>query len=142
MTLDHFTIIQKELGVYREDILRLWSKEWWTKDRSAEDLIIALTNSTFVFGLLNVQTNKLIGFARVLSDQFKYAYVYDFIIDPSFRGQKLSKYLLNRILEHPTISKMLCVELVCRSEMIPYYEQFGFSTDYSPSVAMRKLRSN
>ena len=58
MTLDHFTIIQKELGVYREDILRLWSTEWWTKDRSAEDLIIALTNSTFVFGLLNVQTNK------------------------------------------------------------------------------------
>ena len=142
MALDHFNIIEKELGVYQEDILRLWSTEWWTKDRSLEDLITALTNSTFVFGLINLETNKLVGFARVLTDQFKYAYVYDFIVDTSFRGAKLGEYLLNHVLEHPTISKMSCVELVCRSEMIPYYEQFGFSTDYSPSVAMRKLRSN
>lgn len=75
MTLDHFIIIEQELGVYRDDILHLWSREWWTKDRSLEDLIVALTNSTLVFGLLNVQTNKLVGFARVLTDQFKSAYI-------------------------------------------------------------------
>lgn len=98
--------------------------------------------SQFNFYLwIDLKAKKLVGFARVLTDRFKYAYIYDFIVDPSFRKRKLGKYLLTHILEHPTVNKMQCVELTCRLEMIPFYEKFGFSADYSPAVAMRKQKS-
>ena len=38
MAFEGFTVIEGGLGAYHDDILRLWSGEWCTKDRSREDL--------------------------------------------------------------------------------------------------------
>ena len=74
-----------------KDLLGLYQNEWWTKNRTAEDIKIILKNSSLLFGLVDAKTNKLIGFARVLTDYFKFAYICDVIVHPEYRKIKVGK---------------------------------------------------
>lgn len=34
------------------------------------------------------------------------------------------------------------IELTCRDDMTPFYDQFGFSKDYGTTIPMRRLNAN
>lgn len=138
----HFTMIRTITSEHWNDLLALYKNEWWCCERTLEDVQVILANSSMTFGLIDNQTQRLIGFSRVLTDYFRFAYIYDVIIHPDFRGQDLGKYLIQTIVDIPEIKQLHSVELVCRKDKVSFYEQFGFSHDYGLSVAMRRLKTN
>jgi len=125
-----------ELSDQQKDQLHeLYRKEWWTKDRSRKDINHILDGSSFVIGVV---ADRLIGFARVLTDYYKYAYVYDVIVDEKWRGHGLGKLILENIIQHPRLYDVKYLELTCADEHIQFYEKHGFSRDFGATYPMRR----
>lgn len=81
--------------------------------------------------------SSLVGFARVLTDELRYAYIYDVMAVEHLRGQGLGKLIMQHILSHPKLKNVKYFELTCVPEMVDYYKKFGFTEDYGKVVAMR-----
>lgn len=108
-----------------QDFYTLYSREWWTKNRSYNDVIKMLKHSDIIIGCCNEQ-GRLIGFARVLTDYTFKALIFDVIIDEAMRGQGLGQALVERILHHFELRKISSFELYCPDRLVPFYEKQGF----------------
>ncbi len=122
---------------HKKDLLSLYHDVWWSCERTAEDVEIILSNSSFYVGIVAENNNQLIAFSRVLTDYFQFSYIYDVIVHENYRGQGLGKQLIEIIINHPTMTNIKNIELVCRKEMMSFYNQFGFTEDYGKSISMR-----
>ena len=123
---------------YKEQLLEMYQHEWWSVGRTEKDVQTILNNASFIIGVIDSENDTLAAFSRILTDHFKYAYVYDVIVKKTYRDQGVGKLLLNTIISHSQLQKIENIELVCRKELIPFYGQFGFSENYGESVAMRR----
>jgi GNAT superfamily N-acetyltransferase len=83
---------------------------------------------------------RLLGFARALSDGAFRAIVFDLIVAPPHRGQGLGRLVLEELLRRPALARCSGVELMCLPEMAPFYERLGFSADQSGVVRMLRPR--
>ena len=133
-----FKIVHELSETHKTQLLELYQHEWWSIGRTKEDVEAILAGSSFVIGIVEQDTHTLVGFSRMLTDFFKYAYVYDVIVAKDYRGLGLGNLLLKSIIEHPKLNHITNIELVYRKAFMPFYEKFGFSSDYGESVAMRR----
>jgi len=76
-----------------------------------------------------------IGFARVISDYATHAYLGDVFVLCSHRGQGLGKWLMQCIMEHPSLQGLRRWSLVTR-DAHELYSQFGFKPLKSPEKHM------
>jgi GNAT superfamily N-acetyltransferase len=70
--------------------------------------------------------DRQIGFARVVSDLATFAYVGDVFVLKEFRGQGLSKWLMETIVEHPDLQG-LRRWLLATKDAHGLYAQYGFA---------------
>lgn len=115
----------------------LFKNEWWTQNRQLPEIKKMLDNSSVVIGLIHVETEELIGFARVITDSVYRAFIFDVMTKENFRNDGIGTILINSILEHPLVRDVDRVELYCPDRLVGYYEKFGFSTDVNGSNLMR-----
>jgi RimJ/RimL family protein N-acetyltransferase/GNAT superfamily N-acetyltransferase len=120
-----------------EDLYRLYQNEWWTKGRTTEDIRRMLDGSPLIVAFADPQTHRLKAFARVITDGVYKALVLDVIVDQSARKTGLGKALMDAITSHPALAKVQHFELYCKSDMIPFYERWGFK---EPAPDLRFLR--
>ena len=80
---------------------------------------------------------KQVGFARVITDFATYAYVGDVYILEDFRGQGLSKWLMQVIAEHPELQGLRRWTLLTR-DAHELYRKTGFLEPQSPERYMEK----
>jgi predicted GNAT family N-acyltransferase len=118
---------------------RLCQLEWWTKGRSLADVHTMLAYSDYVFGVCEPGSDKLIAFARVLTDRVFKAFIFDVIVDRTYQGAGLGKTIMDRIVSHPDLAGVKHFELYCLPELIPFYERWGFSTKVGEIVLMRRV---
>ena len=83
--------------------------------------------------------NRQIGFGRVISDLATYAYLTDFVIEESYRGQGLGKWLVECVLAHPDFQHLRRVALVTMNAQ-RLYEPFGFTEGSGTLVYMERRR--
>lgn len=133
-----FTLTEQLSIDHQEQLLDLYSQMWWSKHRTQQDLQDILFHSSFVIGILEVKSNHLIGFARVLTDYTTLAYILDVMVADAYRGNALGKLLMHYILDHNQLCHVEKIELACRPEMIAFYQPFGFSETYSDTLIMRR----
>ena len=99
-------------------------ESYWGKDRPRDVVVRGIANS-MVFGLYHEPTGKQAGFVRVITDRATFAWVCDvFVLEP-YRGQGLSKWLLEAMLAHPDLQGLRQWILATR-DAHTLYEQFGF----------------
>ncbi len=72
----------------------------WSNGIPMNTLKTSIENS-LNFGLY--YENKQIGYARIISDYSTIAYLGDVFIVKEYRGNGLSKWLINEIMEHPNL---------------------------------------
>ena len=84
------------------------------------------------------RTTSLVGFARVLTDTVYKAFVFDVIVRPDRRGRGLVRRLMDAIISHPQLSGVKHFELYCRPDVVELYTKWGFSTELSGQVFMRR----
>ena len=121
-----------------DDLLVLYSGEWWTEDRTPADVERMLAATDLVFAVVEASAAAVVGFARVLTDQTYLALVLDVIVAPAYRGRGLGRLLVETILAEPGLQAVRSVELVCQPESIPFYERCGFSASVGRSGLMRR----
>jgi predicted GNAT family N-acyltransferase len=116
----------------------LYQHEWWSKGRTLADTQTMLANSDYLFGICDPNSERLLAFARVLSDRTYRAIIFDVIVAAEYRQQGLGTDLIEQILSHPELSKVELIQLFCLPEMIPFYQKFGFSQAEVSLMARRQ----
>ena len=75
------------------------------------------------------------GFARVISDNATFGYLADVFIDEAYRGQGLSKWLMEVILAHPDLQGLRRFMLATR-DAHGLYRQFNFTELPNPEYML------
>ena len=112
----------------------LSQESYWARGRSIEQTKTAIENS-ICFGVY--QGERQIGFARVVSDCATFAYLGDVFIIEEFRGQGVSKWLMETIISHPELQGLRRWVLATR-DAHALYEKFGFHPLTFPDRWMEK----
>jgi len=120
------------------DLLELYRDEWWTNDRTADEVGTLLDCSDLVIGFCDEKDDRLVAFARVLTDQVFRAFIFDVIVAADRRGSGLGHRLMTELLAHPMLRGVELVELYCRPELVPFYSSLGFTSPDSGVVLMRR----
>ena len=84
------------------------------------------------------QSGKQVGFARVITDYATYAYIGDVFILEGYRGQGLSKWLMQVIVGHPELQGLRRWTLLTR-DAHGLYRQTGFTQPQNPERYMEKI---
>ena len=106
---------------------------FWAKDRSIEDLGIAIANSDPVISIWDAE--ELIGFARATSDGIYRATIWDVVIHPDYRGTGLGRKLVETVLSHPRVRRVERVYLMTTHQQ-EFYERIGFESNISTTMVL------
>lgn len=112
----------------------LCHKSYWAKGRSLENVKKSIDNS-ICFGLYDSE-DKMLGFARVVTDTVVFAYLMDLFIVEEYQGRGLGKELVKHIIEHPDLQVRLWFLVTASAHGL--YEKFGFSGLSDPDRYMFK----
>lgn len=106
---------------------------FWAKERSIEDLSIAIANSNPVISVWDGE--RLIGFARATSDGIYRATIWDVVVHPEYRGAGLGRKLVETVLSHPHMNRVERVYLMT-SHQQRFYERIGFQCNSSTTMVL------
>ncbi len=122
-----------------EAIHRFLSEEsYWANNRTRKQTETAIKNS-LPFGVYKGENQ--IGFARVVTDYATFAYLGDVYILETFRGNGLSKWLMETIVNHPELQGFRRWVLATK-DAHTLYEKFGFHALVHPERWMEKPAPN
>ncbi len=135
MENDKFDISTDKERLDIDTIYRFLSEEsYWAQTRTLEQTKTAIENS-LCFGVY--VGDRQIGFARVVSDFATFAYVGDVFVLSDFRGQGISKRLMETIIAHPNLQGLRRWLLATR-DAHGLYQQFEFSSLKFPDRWMER----
>jgi N-acetylglutamate synthase-like GNAT family acetyltransferase len=104
----------------------------WSDNIPFERVKTSIDNS-LNFGLFH--KDKQIGFARVISDFSTIAYLGDIYVLDDYRGQGLSKQLMNAVMTHPNLQGLRrWILLTSTADWL--YEKYGFVKVPKPELYM------
>jgi len=130
-----------------EAVHHFLSRSYWAENIPLELVQKSIDNS-LCFAVYHQQ--RLVGFARVISDLTTFAYLADVFIIPEERGKGLAKWLMSVIMEDPRLRGLRRFTLATR-DAHGLYSQFGFTPfdkpdrwmqKYDPGVYKRYARKN
>jgi GNAT superfamily N-acetyltransferase len=117
-----------------ETIARFLNSSYWAKGRSMERIRKSIEHS-LPFGMY--KAGRLIGFARVVTDYATFAWIADLFVLAEFRGQGLSKWLMEVILSHPELQGFRRWVLATK-DAHGLYEKYGFTPLLKPDRWMER----
>jgi 4-oxalocrotonate tautomerase family enzyme len=135
---DELLVLDRLDAGRQEQLLALFQDAWWTARRSPEALERMLAGSQVVVGLVDRRSDRLVGFARAVTDRTFLAVVLDVIVDASRRGTGLGARLMDELLKRPELSAVDSIELVCQPELVAFYRRWGFTEEVGQSLLMRR----
>jgi GNAT superfamily N-acetyltransferase len=115
------------------DVQRLLAQTDWAAQRTPADLQTMLAGSVWVGAW---QDDRLVGFARAITDGVYRALLEDVVVDESLRGQGIGRALVETLLER--LAPVQQILLVCGDHLIPFYGQFGFERMALPVMQLWK----
>lgn len=136
----NFSLIYEFPVQRRQELYGLYQQMWWTKTRTPADIDIILDHCLPI-GLIENETGKMIGFVRIVSDTFKYGFIFDVLLQESYRGKGLGRVLIEAAFNHPALKRVTVFELHCLPDKVPFYEKFGFKEDFENMKALRMKRT-
>lgn len=106
----------------------LSTEAYWSKNIPYEKVVAAINHS------LNIGVyyqGRQAAYARIISDFSTIAYLGDVFVLPEFRGQGLSKWMLQAIMDHPSL-QALRRWILLTGDAHELYRQFGFTSIANP----------
>lgn len=120
----NYRIIDETDRIDLNEVVRLLKTTYWANKRSPEQIEKSMKNSS-CYGILDDQ-EKLVGFARVISDYATTWYLCDVVIDPEYQHRGLGKALVSHIVSLPEFSRLRGFLLTRDAHGL--YEKYGFET--------------
>jgi N-acetylglutamate synthase-like GNAT family acetyltransferase len=120
--LGRFELTTDKKRMQHDVIYRFLQNSYWANKRTL-DAIKKSIEYSLPFGIF--EGDKQVGFARVITDYATFAWIADVFIDEDYRGQGLSKFLMESMLAHPELQDLRRWVLATK-DAHTLYEQFGF----------------
>ncbi|MGM0845204.1 MAG: GNAT family N-acetyltransferase [Bacillota bacterium] len=133
MNIKIYSFLEKEIKP--SDAAGLYKDAGWWEERNKHDI------ERMLRGQLSVgawKGERLIGFARAVSDGVFRAYLEDVVIHSEWQGSGIGKKLVSRLLDD--LQHIDTISLFCEEKFIPFYEKSDFKTSRSQYVMHRKGR--
>ena len=118
-----YRIIEGNDQITTEEAARLLKAAYWANKRSLEQIGKSMRNSV-CYGIRLSGEEKLIGFARVISDFATTYYLCDVIIDPEYQHRGLGKALVAHIVARPEYEGLR--GFLMTRDAHGLYAQYGF----------------
>lgn len=139
--MNKYSIVEELNDGQKQELYDLYQQMWWSVGRTKEEISKILLNS-LIFGIIEDESKKLIGFARVLTDEIKYAFIFDVMISEAYQGKGFGRILMKSILSHHKLQDIKNFELTCVPDLESFYSKFGFTLDYGKVNPMRYSRTS
>ncbi|MFA9441909.1 GNAT family N-acetyltransferase [Uliginosibacterium sp. sgz301328] len=97
---------------------------FWSPGIGIDEVIAGSKHSALLVGAFDPQGDQ-IGFARVISDQTRFAYILDVIVDEPHRRQGIGQAMVQHILGHSDLASVYQWLLITRDSH-GVYEKLGF----------------
>ena len=123
--INNYRIIEGTDRISVDEAAGLLKTTYWAGKRSKEQIGKSMDNSS-CYGVYLDDEQKLIGFARVISDFATTYYLADVVIDPAYRHRGLGKALVSHIVGLPEYAGLRGLLLTMDAHGL--YEQYGFET--------------
>ena len=107
----------------------LFKQTDWADDRTIEDIQIVLDKSINVCAW---DGEKLVGFARAVSDGRFRAFVEDVVVDEAYRKQGIGAGVMRKLLRE--LEHIDVLNLQCEDYNVGFYEKFGFKPTNSSAM--------
>jgi GNAT superfamily N-acetyltransferase len=102
------------------------SKAYWCLGIGLDEMVEGARNSALVVGAFDAG-GRQIGYARVISDTVRFAYVTDVYVEEGYRKLGIGQGMMRRILSHPSLSKVYQWLLITK-DAHEVYRKVGFTT--------------
>ncbi|MCE4964806.1 N-acetyltransferase [Staphylococcus haemolyticus] len=106
---------------YINSIYEVYQSVGWLK-HDKETICEIFRNSTHV--VFAIYDNKVIGFARALSDGVFNAAIYDLVVNKDFQNNQIGMHMLKHILKE--IGSLSCIHLISTIDNLEFYQKAGF----------------
>ena len=118
-----YRIIEGADQINTDEVVRLLKTTYWANKRS-EELIRKSMENSCCYGIYLDDEQKLVGFARVISDFATTYYLADVIIDQDYRHRGLGKALVSYIVSLPEYAGLRGILMTKDAHGL--YEKYGF----------------
>ncbi len=110
----------------KEDFYQLFETTGWNKkyQLSDDELVEAIRNSWYKISAYD--SEKLIGYGRIIADGIAHALLLDIIIHPDYQGKYIGKEILDKLVEKCKKHKIRDIQLFCAKDKVEFYEKYGF----------------
>ena len=122
-TKDRFYISTENEKMDIDLIHSFLKRSYWAEGISKE-IIRRSIEGALCFGVF--ESDKQVGFARMITDRATFAYLADVFIIEEYRGLGLSKWLMDVILSYPDLQGLRRIMLATR-DAHELYKKFGFT---------------
>ena len=119
-----FRIVEGMDAMRVEDVARLLGMTYWADKRPLAQIEKSMRHSS-CYGVYVDGEERLVGFARVISDFATTYYLCDVIIDEAYRGNGLGRALVAHIESRPEFAGLRGI-LITR-DAHGLYEKFGYA---------------
>lgn len=127
--LETFTVKYGMENMDFKKVTSLLKDAFWSKNILCDEVKKGALNSALVMGVF-YQTIQ-VGYARVISDKTRFAYILDVIVDPAYRKRGLGRLMIRSILEHKELEDVYQWLLITK-DAHKVYEKVGFKTVSRP----------
>ena len=107
-----------------DKVTEMLAKSFWSPGIGIEEVKKGAYNSALVIGAFN-HAGEQIGFARVISDKTRYAYILDVIVHEDYRHQGVGEKIIQAILESAGLDDVYQWQLITK-DAHSFYRKFGF----------------
>lgn len=104
----------------------LYQNEWWSNRRTLAEARLVVAHSSMLIGLVEPETQRLVGFCRLLTDFVFRGNILDVIVAEDWRDRGLGRQLLDAVLTHPRLKSVPTLWLCCLPDMVEFYRKWGF----------------
>ena len=118
-----YRIVEGKENIKVEDVVRLLKMTYWAASRPVEKIDKSMENSKCV-GLYVDGVERLVGFARVISDYATTYYLCDVIIDEDYQHKGLGKALVSYVVSMPDYKGLR--GLLVTKDAHKLYEKYGY----------------
>ena len=129
---DNFSISTDKSKLEISVIHDFLSGSYWSENIPVE-IVRKSIEGSMCFGVYD--SGRQVGFARMVTDTATFAYLADVFIIEEYRGQGLSKWLVEFILAHPDLQGLRRI-LLATKDAHNLYKQFGFTSINNPDRFM------
>jgi predicted N-acetyltransferase YhbS len=117
-------------------ITEMLTTAYWCKGIKIDEVKKGASNSALVVGAF-LKSSAQIGFARVISDKTRFAYINDVIVDEAFQKQGIGQSMMKHILSHPELKDVYQWFLIT-STAHGVYRKVGFRDLSNPERWMER----